>query len=213
MSNSSCSTDPMESVLIPLPGGGELQADLRVVAAESFGAALQYFTGSKEHNVRLREIAVKKKWRLNEYGLFRGKRRIAGRSEKKIFAAIGLPYIPPELRENRGEIEAAHAGLLPKLVELADLRGDLHAHTRASDGHESLRGMAAAAAERGLEYLAITEHSKRLTVAHGLDSKRLLAQLARFFSEEQNRQLLREADSADRVIEALAETGKQRQTA
>jgi DNA polymerase (family 10) len=154
-----------------------LQVDLRVVAAESYGAALYYFTGSRAHNIAVRRMAQKHGLKLNEYGIFRGKRRIAGRSEKEIFAAIGLPYIEPELRENRGEIEAAHAGLLPKLVELADLRGDLHAHTRASDGHESLRGMADAAAERGLEYLAITEHSKRLTVAHGLDSKRLLAQL------------------------------------
>ena len=154
-----------------------LQVDLRVVAAESYGAALYYFTGSRAHNIAVRRIAQRHGLKLNEYGVFRGKRRIAGRNEKEIFAAIGLPYIEPELRENRGEIEAGHAGLLPKLVELKDLRGDLHAHTRASDGHESLRGMAAAAAARGLEYLAITEHSKRLTVAHGLDSRRLLAQL------------------------------------
>ncbi len=154
-----------------------LQVDLRVVPVESYGAALYYFTGSRAHNIAVRRIAQKRGLKLNEYGIFRGKQRIAGSSEAEMFAAIGLPYIPPELRENRGEIEAAHAGLLPKLVELADLRGDLHAHTRASDGHESLRGMADAAAERGLEYLAITEHSKRLTVAHGLDSKRLLAQV------------------------------------
>jgi DNA polymerase (family 10) len=154
-----------------------LQVDLRVVAAESYGAALYYFTGSRAHNIAVRRIAQQQGLKLNEYGIYRGRQRIAGVSEAEMFAAIGLPYIAPELRENRGEIEAAHAGLLPKLVELKDLRGDLHAHTRASDGHESLRGMADAAAERGLEYLAITEHSKRLTVAHGLDSKRLLAQL------------------------------------
>jgi DNA polymerase (family 10) len=154
-----------------------LQVDLRVVPGDSYGAALYYFTGSRAHNIAVRRIAQKRGLKLNEYGVFRGKQRIAGSSEAEMFAAIGLPYIPPELRENRGEIEAAHAGLLPKLVELKDLRGDLHAHTRASDGHESLRGMADAAAERGLEYLAITEHSKRLTVAHGLDSKRLLAQV------------------------------------
>ena len=154
-----------------------LQVDLRVVPEESYGAALYYFTGSRAHNIAVRRIAQKRGLKLNEYGIFRGKRRVAGASEEEMFAAIGLPYIVPELRENRGEIEAAHAGLLPELVELADLRGDLHAHTRASDGHESLRGMADAAAARGLEYLAITEHSKRLTVAHGLDSKRLLAQL------------------------------------
>jgi len=154
-----------------------LQVDLRVVAAESYGAALYYFTGSRAHNIAVRRIAQQQGLKLNEYGIYRGRQRIAGVSEAEMFAAIGLPYIAPELRENRGEIEAAHAGLLPKLVKLKDLRGDLHAHTRASDGHESLRGMADAAAERGLEYLAITEHSKRLTVAHGLDSKRLLAQL------------------------------------
>jgi len=154
-----------------------LQVDLRVVPVDSYGAALYYFTGSRAHNIAVRRIAQKRGLKLNEYGIFRGRQRIAGSSEAEMFAAIGLPYIPPELRENRGEIEAAHTGLLPKLVELADLRGDLHAHTRASDGHESLRGMADAAAERGLEYLAITEHSKRLTVAHGLDSKRLLAQI------------------------------------
>jgi len=154
-----------------------LQVDLRVVTAESYGAALYYFTGSRAHNIAVRRMAQKQGLKLNEYGIYRGRQRIAGGSEAEIFAAIGLPYIAPELRENRGEIEAAHAGLLPKLVELKDLRGDLHAHTRASDGHESLRGMADAAAERGLDYLAITEHSKRLTVAHGLDSKRLLAQL------------------------------------
>jgi DNA polymerase (family 10) len=154
-----------------------LQVDLRVVAADSYGAALYYFTGSRAHNIAVRRMAQKQGLKLNEYGIYRGRKRIAGSSEEEMFAAVGLPYIAPELRENRGEIEAAHAGLLPKLVELGDLRGDLHAHTRASDGHESLRGMADAAAERGLEYLAITEHSKRLTVAHGLDSKRLLAQL------------------------------------
>jgi DNA polymerase (family 10) len=154
-----------------------LQVDLRVVPEESYGAALYYFTGSRAHNIAVRRIAQKRGLKLNEYGIFRGKQRIAGGGEQEMFKALGLPFIPPELRENRGEIEAAHAGLLPKLVELADLRGDLHAHTRASDGHESLRGMADAAAERGLEYLAITEHSKRLTVARGLDSKRLLAQV------------------------------------
>jgi len=154
-----------------------LQVDLRVVPAESYGAALYYFTGSRAHNIAVRRMAQKRGLKLNEYGAFRGKRRVAGRSEAEMFKAIGLPYIAPELRENRGEIEAAHAGLLPKLVELDDLRGDLHAHTRASDGHESLAGMADAAAGHGLEYLAVTEHSKRLTVAHGLDSKRLLAQV------------------------------------
>jgi DNA polymerase (family 10) len=156
-----------------------LQVDLRVVAQESYGAALYYFTGSRSHNIAVRRIAQRRGLKINEYGIFRGKKRIAGNTEQDMFKAVGLPYIPPELRENRGEIEAAHAGLLPRLVELGDLRGDLHAHTRASDGHEPLRAMADAAKARGLEYLAITDHSKRLTVAHGLDSKRLLAQLER----------------------------------
>lgn len=154
-----------------------LQVDLRVVAEASYGAALYYFTGSRSHNIAVRKLARKRGLKINEYGVFRGERRIAGKSETDVLKSIGLPYIPPELRENRGELEAAHAGLLPRLVEVEDLRGDLHAHTRASDGHESLEAMAAAARDHGLQYLAITEHSKRLTVAHGLDSKRLLAQV------------------------------------
>lgn len=154
-----------------------LQVDLRVVPQDSYGAALYYFTGSRSHNIAVRRIAQKQGLKLNEYGVFRGDTRIAGESEDDMFHAIGLPFIPPELRENRGEIEAAHAGLLPELVELDDLRGDLHAHTRASDGHESILQMANAAKSRGLEYLAITEHSRRLVVAHGLDSKRVLAQI------------------------------------
>ncbi len=154
-----------------------LQVDVRVVAAASYGAALYYFTGSRAHNIAARRIARQRGLKINEYGVFRGDKRIAGKTEKEVFASIGLPYIPPELRENRGEIEAAHAGLLPTLIETGDLRGDLHAHSRDSDGHESIQAMAAAAKSHGLEYLAITDHSKRLTVAHGLDSKRLLAQL------------------------------------
>ena len=156
-----------------------LQVDVRVVAEQSYGAALCYFTGSRSHNIAVRRIAQRRGLKINEYGVFRGKKRVAGATEEDVYRAVGLPYIPPELRENRGEIEAAHAGLLPELIELGDLRGDLHAHTRASDGHEPLSAMAEAARTRGLEYIAITDHSKRLTVAHGLDSKRLLAQLER----------------------------------
>ena len=155
----------------------ELQVDLRVVPQQSYGAALYYFTGSRAHNIAVRRIARQRGLKINEYGIYRGKQRIAGATEEELFAALGLPWIPPELRENRGEIEAAHAGLLPDLITTGDLRGDLHAHTTASDGHESLRDMAEAARTCGLQYLAITEHSKRLTVAHGLDSKRLLAQM------------------------------------
>lgn len=153
-----------------------LQVDLRVVAKESCGAALCYFTGSKAHSIAIRRVAQKLGLKLNEYGVFRGATRIAGEDEASVYRSLGLPWIPPELREDRGEIEAAREGRLPKLVEFSDLRGDLHAHTRATDGHDSLREMARAANENGLEYLAITEHSRRLTVAHGLDPLRLARQ-------------------------------------
>ena len=153
-----------------------MQVDLRVVAQQSYGAALHYFTGSKAHNIAIRRSAQQLGLKINEYGVFRGAKRIAGDSEESVYRAVGLPYIPPELREDRGEIEAARAGRLPKLVELADLRGDLHAHSKASDGHDSLHDMALAAKEMGLEYLAITEHSRRLTVAHGLDPLQLAKQ-------------------------------------
>ena len=154
-----------------------LQVDLRVVPEASYGAALQYFTGSKEHNVLLRQLAQQQGLKLNEYGLFKGEQSVAGATEESVYAAVGLPWIPPELRENRGEFEAARSGRLPRLVELADLKGDLHAHTKATDGRNSLKEMVAAARERGFEYLAITDHSRRLTMAHGLDPKRLFEQL------------------------------------
>ncbi len=153
-----------------------IQVDLRVVARESYGAALHYFTGSKSHNIAIRRIAQQLGLKVNEYGVFRGTQRVAGDTEESVYRAVGLPYIPPELREDRGEIEAARAGRLPRLVELSDLKGDLHAHTRATDGHDSLRDMALAAKAYGLEYLAITEHSRRLTVAHGLDPIKLAKQ-------------------------------------
>lgn len=155
---------------------GELQVDLRVVKRESFGAALCYFTGSRAHSIALRRIAVARGLKLNEYGVFRGDERIAGVDEKSVYHALGLPLIAPELREDRGEFDAARAGRLPKLVKLADLRGDLHTHTRASDGHDTMRAMAEAAKARGLQYLAITEHSRHLAVANGLDEARLQAQ-------------------------------------
>jgi DNA polymerase (family X) len=153
-----------------------LQVDLRVVDKKSYGAALCYFTGSKAHNIAIRSIAQKLGLKLNEYGVFRGTERIAGEDEASVYKSIGLPFIAPELREDRGEIEAAHAGRLPRLVEFSDLRGDLHAHTKATDGHDSLRDMALAAKALRLEYLAITEHSRHLTVAHGLDPLRLARQ-------------------------------------
>ncbi|MCL4316261.1 MAG: DNA polymerase/3'-5' exonuclease PolX [Gammaproteobacteria bacterium] len=155
----------------------KLQVDVRVVAEESYGAALHYFTGSKSHNIAVRKMGQEMGLKINEYGVFRGRQRIAGETEESVYGAVGLPYIEPELRENRGELEAARGRRLPKLVNLSDLRGDLHAHTKATDGHNSLREMAEAAKARGLEYLAITEHSRRLTVAHGLTPQRLLAQM------------------------------------
>jgi DNA polymerase (family 10) len=154
-----------------------LQVDLRLVPLESYGAALHYFTGSKAHNIAVRRLAQVRGLKINEYGVFRRKSRVAGETEESVFAAVGLPWIPPELREDRGEIEAARAKRLPRLVELGDLKGDLHAHTKATDGHNTLGEMAAAAKAAGLTYLAITEHSRRLTVARGLDPKRLLEQL------------------------------------
>jgi DNA polymerase (family 10) len=153
-----------------------LQVDLRVVDAQCYGAALCYFTGSKAHNIAIRRIAQQHGLKINEYGVFHGEQRIAGEDEASLYKSVGLPFIPPELREDRGEIEAARARRLPNLVSIADLRGDLHAHTRATDGHDSLREMALAARALGLEYLAITEHSRHLTVAHGLDPLRLARQ-------------------------------------
>ncbi len=155
----------------------KLQVDVRVVPEDSYGAALLYFTGSKAHNVALRRLAQQQGLKLNEYGLFKGDRSVAGDTEESVYAAVGLPWISPELRENRGEFEAARMGRLPVLVEAADLRGDLHSHTKATDGRNSIREMAEAARARGFEYLAITDHSRRLTMAKGLDPKRLLEQL------------------------------------
>ena len=154
-----------------------LQVDLRVVPQESYGAALLYFTGSKAHNVVLRQLAQQRGLKLNEYGVFRGDKPIAGETEESVYASLGLPWIPPEVSEGRGEIDAPTAGLLPHLVDLQDLKGDLHAHTRATDGRNSLPEMAEAARLRGLRYFAITDHSRRLTMAKGLDSTRLLQQM------------------------------------
>ncbi|MDH5579121.1 MAG: DNA polymerase/3'-5' exonuclease PolX, partial [Betaproteobacteria bacterium] len=155
-----------------------LQCDLRVVPKESFGAALHYFTGSKAHNIAVRKLGIARGLKINEYGVWKGKRRVAGDTEESVYAAVGLPCIEPELREETGELEAARRGELPRLVELSDLKGDLHAHTKATDGRNTLREMALAAKARGLQYLAITEHSRKLTMAHGLDPKRLAKQVA-----------------------------------
>lgn len=154
-----------------------IQVDLRVVPAESFGAALQYFTGSKEHNIAVRKIAQAKGLKVSEYGVFRGEESIAGRTEKDVYAALDLACPPPEIRENRGEVELAASGKFPKLVEASDIRGDLHNHSTASDGANTIEEMATAAQELGYEYLAICDHSKRLTVASGLDEKRLAKQI------------------------------------
>lgn len=155
-----------------------VQVDLRVVPEESFGAALQYFTGSKEHNIIVRGRAKDRGLKINEYGVFRGEERIAGATEEEVYAALDLPCFPPELREARHEFEWADRGKLPKLIVPKDIHGDLHAHTLESDGADSLEDMVAAAQELGLEYLAITDHSKRVTMANGLDGKRLRKQWA-----------------------------------
>jgi len=155
-----------------------LAVDLRVVPAAGFGAALHYFTGNKGHNIHVRRLAQRAGLKLNEYGLFRGKRRVGGRTEQEVFAAVGLPWIPPELREDRGEIEAARAGRLPKLVARADLKGDLHVHTDWSDGGASLEAMVSAARKAGLSYVGIADHSKYLGATHGLDAAALARQAA-----------------------------------
>ncbi|MFO1000309.1 MAG: DNA polymerase/3'-5' exonuclease PolX [Planctomycetaceae bacterium] len=150
-----------------------MELDLRVVPEESFGAAMQYFTGSKEHNVVVRQRAKDMGLKLNEYGVFRDDVQVAGRTEEEVYAAVGLPWFPPELRENRHEFEWADAGKLPELVTIADIKGDLHMHTTASDGAATIEQMAIAARERGLKYIAITDHSKRVSMANGLDANRL----------------------------------------
>lgn len=154
-----------------------LQIDLRKVPVESFGAALHYFTGSKAHNIAVRKMAMKKGMKINEYGVFKGKKQIAGRTEEEVYSLVGLPCIEPELREDAGEIEAGLKRMLPRLITADRIRGDLHTHTVETDGHQTLEAMAAAAKRRGYEYLAITDHSKRVSMAHGLDAKRLLRQM------------------------------------
>ena len=152
-----------------------IQVDLRVVEPECFGAALAYFTGSKQHNIRIREMAVRKGLKLSEYGLFRATsgRRVAGVTEEEVYAAVGLPWIPPELREDAGEVEAALEGRLPALVTLGDIRGDLHCHTRASDGHATIEALVAAARQRGYEYVVVSDHSRSARVAGGLSIEEL----------------------------------------
>jgi DNA polymerase (family 10) len=160
---------------------GGYQADLRLVNADSRGAAMQYFTGSKAHNVVLRDRAIQQGLKLNEYGLFRvaDDGRVAGDTEEGIYDALGMAWVPPELRENRGEIEAASARQLPRLVAATDLRGDLHMHTNVTDGRDDLETMAAAAHRLGYSYVAITDHSKALAMSNGLDEHRAIEHAGR----------------------------------
>lgn len=160
-----------------------INVDLRVVSGGSYGAALNYFTGSKDHNVALRRIAMGKGWKLNEYGLFHGERMIVGKTEEEIYNMLGMEYVEPELRENTGEIEAAlrqaqgKSNGLPKLIGYQDLRGDLQVQTNWTDGSDSIEDMAKAAMARGLAYIAVTDHTKRLAMTHGLDEKRIVKQM------------------------------------
>ncbi len=153
-----------------------LQVDVRAVPEQSYGAALLYFTGSKAHNIALRNIANKHKWKLNEYGLFAGRRRIAGATEEEIYEKLGLAYVPPEMREDRGEVALAQSGKLPKLIGVGDIRGDLHVHSDWTDGTATIEEMAQAAQARGLGYMALTDHSRRQTMSHGLDAARVARQ-------------------------------------
>jgi DNA polymerase (family 10) len=175
---------------------GGFQADLRLVTPESRGAALQYFTGSKAHNIALRDRAIGLGFKLNEYGLFRvaDGTRVAGTTEQDLYEALGLAWIPPELREARGELEAAASGTIPRLIDRADLRGDLHTHSTETDGKDDVRTMARAAKDAGLEYLAITDHTKSLAMANGLDESRALEHAAR----------IRAIDAEDHGVRVLA---------
>jgi DNA polymerase (family 10) len=154
-----------------------LQVDLRRVEEKSFGAALQYFTGSQAHNIAVRRLGRQRGLKINEYGVFKFDERVAGDSEESVYNSVGLSYIPPELRENRGEIDASREKRLPRLVKLDDIKGDLHVHTNASDGRHSLKDMALAAKQRRLQYIAVAEHSQLLAFAGGLDESRLLKQM------------------------------------
>lgn len=154
-----------------------VQVDLRVVREDEFGSALQYFTGSKEHNVHLREIAKKKGYKINEYGIFNGDKKVGGRREEEIYRALGMDWIPPELRENKGEIEAAQEGKLPNLIKISDIKGDLHNHSNWSDGNSTFEEMAERAMKMGYRYLVVSDHSQSLHVANGLKEEELLEEI------------------------------------
>ncbi|AKA49303.1 hypothetical protein IX51_09545 [uncultured archaeon] len=149
-----------------------INCDLRIVDPESYGAAMQYFTGSKEHNIKMRDLAIEQNLKLNEYGLFSGEKSVAGKTEEEVYEHLGLSWVPPELRENMGELEAARGRSLPTLIEHRDVRGDFHAHTNASDGTATLEEMVEKAKSLGYDYIALTEHSASLRIANGLDEKR-----------------------------------------
>jgi DNA polymerase (family 10) len=153
------------------------QVDVRVVPQKSFGAAIVYFTGSKEHNIAIRKLAIQKKLKLNEYGIFKGDKQVAGKTESEVYKKLNLAYIEPELRENRGEVEASIENKLPNLITLENIRGDLHVHSNHTDGHDTIEEIALAAKEKGYEYIAITDHSKHVTVAGGLKPKEVLKEL------------------------------------
>ncbi len=154
-----------------------MQVDIRIIKPESFGAALQYFTGNKSHNIHLRKIAIKKKLKLSEYGIFKGKRLVAGRSEEGIYKKLGMQYIPPELRTERGEIEAALKRKIPKILDYKDVKGDLHCHTKWSDGSNSVEEMARAAKQLGYKYIAVTDHGNTRQMMQRIDEKKLLKQV------------------------------------
>jgi DNA polymerase (family 10) len=156
---------------------GGIQIDLRVVEEDSYGAALQYFTGSKAHNIHLRGIAKAKGIKINEYGVFKGEKKIGGKEEEDVYRVLGMDWIEPELREDRGEIEAANETRLPKLVKEHDIKGDFHVHSNWSDGTSSIEEIARAAQKRGYQYVALCDHSKSLKIAHGLDESRLMKQI------------------------------------
>ena len=154
-----------------------MNADLRVLEPKSFGAALQYFTGDKYHNITLRELAIKKGYKLSEYGLFKGKKAVAGKSEEEIYEKLGLAWIPPEIRTNLGELDVAKEGKLPKLIDYGSLKGDLQVQTDWTDGQNSIKEMVEAAEKAGLEYIVITDHTKSLAMTGGLDEKKILKQM------------------------------------
>jgi len=169
---------PKKSMILIGEGEYQIQVDLRIIERESFGAALQYFTGNKDHNIELRKIAIQKGWKLNEYGIFdKQGRMVAGENEEEVYKKLGMEWMPPELRENQGEIKAAIENKLPNLVELSDIKGDLHMHTDWSDGINSIEEMINAAINMGYEYICISDHSKSQRIANGMDEERMLKQI------------------------------------